>query len=84
MKKLFLILTLIPSLLSAANIQIPYTELASRLDPHWEQITPPDFGAWSNLAIMHRAAVPHGWLITTAYKDVTTIFVPDENHEWLK
>jgi hypothetical protein len=31
MKKFFLILALIPSLLSAANIQIPYAELAPNI-----------------------------------------------------
>lgn len=84
MKKLFLILALIPSLLSAANIQIPYTELAPSKDPHWEQITAPDYGTWSGSPVMHRAPVPHGWLIITGYHDAAVIFVPDENHEWLK
>ncbi len=73
-----------PSLLFADNIQVPYAELAPSKDPHWEQIKAPDYGTWTGSPIIHRAAVPHGWLITTGFHDVTTIFVPDENHEWLK
>ncbi|MCA0403288.1 MAG: hypothetical protein LCH30_05750 [Proteobacteria bacterium] len=82
--KIFLyLLLLFPSIVLAEP-----DSLASRYDnlkdPKWEQIksTPVSLAH----EIVHRAWVPHGWIvITLPYAGgASTIFVPDENHEWLE
>jgi hypothetical protein len=72
MKKLFIIGVLFPFLAFAtANPDI-------KPNSPWEEVQAPHY----NVGI-ERMSVPHGWLVITYAGTVgSTIFVPDENHEW--
>lgn len=83
MKKILYLLAIIPSIVFA-NIQLKDKDKDSVKDPEWENIKAPYYGSWAGSAVIHRARVPHGWLVATGYNNVTLIFVPDENHEWLE
>lgn len=81
MKKFLSILALLPSIVCAEPMQAPKIQLEGK-DPGWEQIQAPYYSVMGG-ATMHRASVPHGWLVSTGYMyTYTTVFVPDENHEW--
>ncbi len=67
MKKLLIILLLLPSL-SFAKTHLPWEKMMDPTD-NWD--TPR----------MYRMPVPHGWLVYTGGNG--SIFIPDENHEWI-
>ncbi|MFC3909043.1 hypothetical protein ACFORL_08150 [Legionella dresdenensis] len=68
MKKFILALALLPAINYANTCSAP-----------WEKIN-----ASFKDALMCRMPVPHGWLVQTSYwYTTTTLFVPDENHEWI-
>ena len=71
MKKLLFILLVLPSL-SFAKPHLP-----------WERIMDPTNN--SGTGRMYRMSVPHGWLVFTGTPvgGNSSIFVPDENHEWV-
>lgn len=79
MKRLLATGLLFP-LLSFAT-PITNSEPPAQLSPYapWETIQSPDWDIK-----MERMSVPHGWMVITYSKTTTTtIFVPDENHEWI-
>ncbi len=71
MKKWLIILLMLPTLCFASKPNSP-----------WEEIQGP-----SNEPL-YRMSVPHGWIVHTRSSTFygyspTSIFVPDENHEWV-
>lgn len=73
MKKILLLLTMLPALCFADG-------------PIWEEIKSPTYSYWGNNAAF-RTSVPHGWIVYTYNGagvgiSTTSVFVPDENHEW--
>ncbi|MCP0912974.1 MULTISPECIES: hypothetical protein [Legionella] len=73
MKKILAILLILPSLSFSKS---PSSEVVSS---PWEAIPSPAWGVG-----LYRLSVPHGWLVYTGGgTTATTVFVPDEDHEWI-